>query len=806
MLQSVSCGEKKISLCCGKFQQISATTAHHLFSAALTDGMATGCCQDQRCEGIGYATRSCQTTNSKDNCSLTKNNTIPHHHSKTNCCANDDTPATQPVSLLRSAPFRWRVVGMDCSSCARKVENAVLQVPGVEQVQVVFSTQKLLVNGSGDLHHAIEQAVNGAGYTLQNENQPSLSHSLIPLRQYGFIAMLTVLMVASWGISSVQHSGGRVAFILTALMGLFPVARQAWRLLRSGSWFAIESLMTVATAGALLIGATAEAAMVLLLFLIGEQLESWAANRARRGVSALVALKPETATRLAKNTTNGQIFRQQVAVQALQVGDVIEVAAGNRLPADGELLAERASFNESMLTGESLPTERLAGERVAAGVTSIDRLVMLKVVSLPGESAIDRIVKLIEEAEERRAPIERFIDQFSRIYTPAIMLLALLVALVPPLLGGDWLEWVYKALTLLLIGCPCALVISTPAAITSGLAAAARIGALVKGGATLEQLSHVRQLAFDKTGTLTEGQPQVCQIQVQADQHQPASTSTDDLLALAAAVEQGSHHPLAQAIIRHAEQRGLILATANDQRTLAGIGIEARVGDELVCLSAPGQLAEGLLSASWCDAIAALENQGQTVVVVSRNGKIAGIIGLCDTVRSDAQTALTRLHKIGVNCVMLTGDNPQAAAVIARELQLDYRAGLLPEDKVRQVDALNNVVPLAMVGDGINDAPAMKAATLGVAMGNGSDVALETADVALTHCRLNVLPTLISLARATRRNVRQNISIALGLKMLFLLTTIMGLSGLWLAVLADTGATVLVTLNALRLLAWGKHQ
>ena len=534
--------------------------------------------------------------------------------------------------------------------------------------------------------------------------------------------------------------------------------------------------MSVAAIGALFIGATAEAAMVLLLFLIGERLEGWAASRARQGVSALMALKPDTAIRL----RNG--VRETVAQRDLRPGDVIEVAAGGRLPADGQLLSPFASFDESALTGESVPVERQAGERVAAGATSVDRLVQLTVISEPGDSAIDRILKLIEEAEERRAPIERFIDRFSRIYTPAIMVVALLVAIVPPLFfASAWLPWIYKGLTLLLIGCPCALVISTPAAITSGLAVAARRGALIKGGAALEQLGQVRQVAFDKTGTLTVGQPQVTSV--------IATAEVDDnaLLALAAAVEQGSSHPLAQASVREAQRR---------QRALAGSGIEAEVNGSRILICAASKAAPAEHEAQ----IQQLESAGQTVVLVMRGETLLGILALRDTLRDDARQAVNALHQLGVQGVILTGDNPRAAAAIASELGLEFRAGLLPADKVNAVIALNADAPLAMVGDGINDAPAMKAATIGIAMGSGTDVALETADAALTHNRLTGLAQMISLARATHANIRQNIAIALGLKGIFLVTTLLGLTGLWLAVLADTGATVLVTANALRLL------
>lgn len=698
---------------------------------------------------------------------------------KDDCCCDGACETQNAPPLPESGNhYSWVVDGMDCAACARKVENAVKQIPGVSHVQVRFATEKLLVSAESDVSEQVVSAVSQAGYSLRSETAPA--EKTAPLRENLPLIALVMMMALSWGLEQINHPFGNLAFIATTLVGLYPIARQALRLMKSGSWFAIETLMSVAAIGALFIGATAEAAMVLLLFLIGERLEGWAASRARKGVSALMALKPETATRVAGNE------RQTVAINALRPGDVIEVAAGGRLPADGTLLTATASFDESALTGESIPVERAAGEKVPAGATSVDRLVQLTVLSEPGDSAIDRILKLIEEAEERRAPVERFIDRFSRIYTPAIMLVALLVTIVPPLFfGAPWEGWIYKGLTLLLIGCPCALVISTPAAITSGLAAAARRGALIKGGAALEQLSQVQQVAFDKTGTLTVGKPQVTGVY-------PQDIGEDELLTLAAAVEQGSTHPLAQAIVREAQSRGLAIPTATAQRALVGSGIEADIDGKKVLIVAAGK--------SSNSEVEALEQTGQTVVTVMQDGVAKGMLALRDTLRDDAKEAVAALHQLGVQGVILTGDNPRAAAAIAGELGLDFKAGLLPADKVSAVTELNSHAPLAMIGDGINDAPAMKASTIGIAMGSGTDVALETADAALTHNRLTGLAQMISLARATRANIRQNISIALGLKGIFLVTTLLGITGLWLAVLADTGATVLVTANALRLL------
>ncbi len=708
---------------------------------------------------------------------------------KHSCECGDACETTQPaIEHAEGERFSWLVSGMDCAACARKVENAVRKLDGVNHVQVAFATEKLTVVARSDIREQVEKAVQQAGYRLQGENAPT-QVSPSRLQENLALILLIVMMSISWLLEQFNHPFGQAAFIVTTLVGLWPIARQSLRLMRSGSWFAIETLMSVAAIGALFIGATAEAAMVLLLFLVGERLEGWAASRARRGVSALMALKPDTATRI----VNGE--RQSVMAQQLRPGDTIEVPAGGRLPADGRLLSPFASFDESALTGESLPVEHITGDRIPAGATSVDRLVTLEVVSKPGESAIDRILTLIEEAEERRAPIERFIDRFSRIYTPAIMLVALLVAIVPPLMvGAAWLPWIYKGLTLLLIGCPCALVISTPAAITSGLAAATRYGALIKGGAALEQLASVQQVAFDKTGTLTLGLPNVTGL------YPLPGTDEATLLTLSAAVEQGSTHPLAQAILREAQARRLTLPATSAQRALAGKGIEALVNGQSVRLSSPDKLPDMQLDEALQAEILRREERGETVIVVLRESLAIGAIALRDTLREDAREAVAALRELGVQGVMLTGDNPRAAATIAGELKMDFRASLLPEDKVNAVIALNQRAPLAMVGDGINDAPAMKAATIGIAMGSGTDVALETADAALTHNRLGGLVQMISLARATRANIRQNIALALGLKAIFLVTTLLGITGLWLAVLADTGATVLVTANALRLL------
>ncbi len=716
-----------------------------------------------------------------------------HNHAHGESCSHDGAAVNETIAPTQvgGKRFSWIIRGMDCPSCAQKIEAAMRQIPEVKQAKVLFSTEKLVVDADVDVRDAVVKVAKTAGYELFDAEKGAASVAQPPqslLKEARPVIILAILMAISWSIEFVNPTLGNYAFIITTLFGLYPVARKSLRLIRTGSPFAIETLMTVAALGAIFIQATEEAAMVILLFMLGEMLESYSAGRARRGVSALMALVPEDAVLI----KDGK--KVVVPISQLRPGDIIEVAPGGRLPTDAELVTAFASFDESALTGESVPVERTTGEKVAAGCLSVDRAVQMKVVSEQGKNAIDRILLLIEEAEERRAPIERFIDNFSRIYTPLIMLFSALVIVIPPLFfGGLWDVWIYRGLTLLLIGCPCALVISTPAAITSALAAATRRGALIKGGAALEQLGTITTVALDKTGTLTEGKPQVTDAI-------PAEGITREYLArVTSSVEVGSHHPLAKAIIIYAEKLKQAVVEADDRKALAGKGVEGYLAGKHVLVSAPARL-DPPLSNSWQKQVDTLESQGKTVVVTLEEGKVIGLVAMQDTLRSDAVKAIALLKAMNVNAVMLTGDNPRAAAAIANQLGMDFRAGLLPEDKVTAVTELNKNHSTMMVGDGINDAPAMKASSIGVAMGSGTDVALETADAALTHNRLTGLAEIIALSRATRKIIRENIALSIGLKAVFLVTSLFGITGLWVAVLADTGATALVTANAIRLL------
>ena len=723
------------------------------------------------------------------------------------CCGSDSgeedrLPLTEPLNAQFSKS--WLVSGMDCPACARKIEKAVSNIKGVIEAKVLFATEKLVVKFDDEsLADTIEQVSIKTGFPLtevgskKEKQQPETFWQAHIQPNLQIIAIAAAMLFAAL-LKSTSPQLSEGLFTVTCLLGLYPVAKKAVQLARSGTPFAIETLMSVAALGALYLGETAEAAMVLLLFLIGERLEAFASSRARSGVQALMALVPENATKI----INGE--RVEVAVSDLVPGDVIEVAAGSRLPADGQLITDAASFDESALTGESVPVEHIEGNSIMAGAVVVDKVVRITITSKQGENAIDRILHLIEEAESRKAPLERFLDKFSRWYTPLMMLVALLVIITPPLLFSQpWETWVYRGLALLLIACPCALVISTPEAITSGLAAAAKRGALIKGGAALEQLGKIQTIAFDKTGTLTEGKPQVTDIQALSGWQQ------DAMLRVVGAIEVGSTHPLAQSLVAKVKELNVEIPESHNKKALIGSGVEGDVDGIKYQVLSPSKVTFDL-GADVVSQIETLEGEGKTVVVAlelkhqaESTGQVATVIGLIawqDTLRSDAKLAIERLNDLGIQSIMLTGDNPRSAAAISSKIGMQYKASLLPSDKVTYVEELSQQSHVAMVGDGINDAPAMKTANVGIAMGGGTDVALETADSALTHNRLTELPAMIELSQATMNNIRQNVALALGLKGVFLVTSLLGITGLWVAVLADSGATALVTLNALRLL------
>lgn len=736
---------------------------------------------------------------------------------------------------MTSVPHtRFRIEGVDCPSCATKIDTAARRIAGITEVTVSVTTQTLSVTHTPDADlDALIRSINSLGFRASRHipapiplsaitrpaTEPCCAghrhgddhdhahehhhdHAHAPATTDGRwwqspkarLALASgAAVAAAYGVGLVLPQVAVWAFLLAIAVGIVPIAWRALASARNGTPFSIEMLMTIAAIGAIVIGATEEAAVVIVLFLIGEVLEGLAAQRARSGIQGLAALVPKTA-RL--ETERGI---EEVAAEGLSVGAIVLVRPGDRVPADGEVIEGTSAIDESPVTGESVPKTKRPGDPVFAGTVNGEAVLRVRVTAAAADNTIARVVKLVEEAQESKAPTARFIDRFARWYTPGIVAVAALVALVPPLVwGADWAEWTYKALAILLIGCPCALVISTPAAIAAGLAAGARRGLLMKGGAVLETVGRITAIAFDKTGTLTTGKPTV------TDVTGFGTNSAETVLSVAAALESGSSHPLAQAILAESAGRKLALPACDTQAAVPGQGVTATLdGDEIFLGSAAAAAERAGIGADETAVIAARSAEGKSVAVLVRQGEAVGMIALRDEPRPDARRGLDVLKAAGVTPVMLTGDNRATAEAVATLLDITPRAELLPRDKqeiVREMQKSGAIV--AKVGDGINDAPALAAADVGIAMGGGTDVALETADAAILHGRVMDIADMVTLSRDVMSNIRQNITIALGLKAGFLVTTLLGITGLWPAILADTGATVLVTANAMRLLRW----
>jgi Cd2+/Zn2+-exporting ATPase len=758
---------------------------------------------------------------------------------------------------------RYRVEGMDCASCAAKIDTAVRRMPGVEDVSVSVTagTMTLRHDDSTDLV-AIEKKVTGLGYAVRqlaaaaakpshaharphdhgaadhvhgpdcghdhaqglahdhdhehdhdhhdhskahthdNRDEPAEieglhGHDHTPMSgpwwqsKKGRLTIFSgVALVVAYLVGHLVPAITPYAFIAAMLVGLIPIARRAVMAALAGTPFSIEMLMTIAAIGAVVIHAGEEAATVVFLFLVGELLEGVAAGKARASIQSLTALVPKSAILEDNGTT------REVPAETLAVGSTILVRPGDRISADGTIVSGESAIDEAPVTGESTPVRKGEGDTVFAGTVNGDAALRVKVTAAAADNTIARVVRMVEEAQEKKAPTERFIDRFSRYYTPGVVAVAALVAILPPLLlGGAWDEWIYKGLAILLIGCPCALVISTPAAIAASLSSGARRGLLLKGGAILETLGKINAVALDKTGTLTEGKPVVTDVL-------SFGHPQTDVLTYAAALETGSSHPLALAILGKAAKDAIVIPQASDAKALGGEGVTATVDGKPIFLGSPKAAAERLaLSPEQLAQIETLNDEGKTVSVLIIGDALAGAIAMRDEPRDDAKAGLKALTDAGVKIVMLTGDNRRTADAIGKQLGIEVRAELMPEDKQRIVGELQHQgLTVAKVGDGINDAPALAAADIGIAMGGGTDVALETADAAILHGRVGDVAAMIALSKRTMRNIRQNITIALGLKVVFLVTTIAGITGLWPAILADTGATVLVTINALRLL------
>jgi Cd2+/Zn2+-exporting ATPase len=702
-----------------------------------------------------------------------------------------------PVTSIKET---FRVSGMDCSEEVAAVEHALKPLGGVLGVQASLVASSVTVYHDGSARRdALIQAISRSGLMVHKDQAPSGAGPLLPLYLVGVSGLFTGLGILLPWLGLREILWPNVAFTIAIVAGgalVFPKA------LRSLKTFSLDMnvLMTVAVLGAIAIGEYAEGAAVAFLFSLAELLESWSVGRARRAIQELMKLAPDTAL-VKKDGTF-----QEVLASEVEVGETIFVKSGQRVPLDGTVLSGSSAIDQAPITGESMPVEKKPGDVVFAGTINGDGSLEIKTSKAAGETTLARIIKMVEEAQQQKAPAQRFVDAFAKYYTPSVMILALFVGITPPLLlGTGWPDWIYRGLVLLVIACPCALVISTPVTIVAGLTAMARRGVLIKGGAYLEALGSLRAVAVDKTGTITEGKPRVLDVMPLADSH------SRDILGIAAAIDTHSTHPLAQAVVRHAEESNVVFQPAENYQAKAGRGAEATIRGHAYFVGNHRFAHElGVCSAKLETLLADMEAEAKSVIVVGHRphsncqGEVLGVLTVGDAIRPDASKAVRLLHQMGIRrVVMLSGDNARTATTIARQVGIDeVKADLLPEDKIEQVRKLAaDFHSVGMIGDGVNDAPALAAANVGIAMGAaGTDTAIETADVALMRDDLLMVSEAIRLGRRTLGVIRFNIVFAVGIKAVFLVLALLGYASLWFAVMADTGATILVIFNALRLL------
>ncbi|BAN50307.1 heavy metal translocating P-type ATPase [Metapseudomonas resinovorans] len=721
------------------------------------------------------------------------------HH----CCHDHDhaprSATPDLAAIAASAEPRWsslRIDAMDCPTEERLIRDALGKVPAIEALEFNLMQRLLRVRHRFDdaepLQRLIEslgmQAVplaEGAAATAPAQAQKPWW----PLALAGVAALAAEAcewfdLTPEWVIAALA--------ILAILGAGLPTYKKGWIALKNRN-LNINALMSIAVTGALLIGQWPEAAMVSVLFAIAELIEARSLERARDAIRGLLQLAPEQATVF----EDGQ-WRERPA-REVQPGARLRVRPGERIALDGEVLGGRSSVNQAPITGESLPVEKDLGDPLFAGTINGEGELEYRATRATDDSTLARIIHAVEAAQGSRAPTQRFVDQFSRIYTPVVILIAVFTALLPPLLlGGAWLDWLYRALVLLVIACPCALVISTPVTIVSGLAAAARGGILIKGGVFLELGRKLAWIALDKTGTLTEGRPR----QTDLELLQP---SAGKARALAASLAARSDHPVSQAVARAAEADGIALYAVDGLAALPGRGVTGLIEGRVYHLGNHRLIEElGLCSAQLEARLDALEAQGKTVVALCSEQAVLALFAVADTLRDSSREAIAQLHALGVKTLMLSGDNQHTVQAIANQVGVDdARGNLLPEDKLAEIGLRQaGGVPVGMVGDGINDAPALARADIGFAMGAaGTDTAIETAGVALMDDDLRKLPQFIRLSHRTHRVLMQNISLALGIKAVFLVLTLMGEGTLWMAVFADMGASLLVVFNGMRLLS-----
>lgn len=690
----------------------------------------------------------------------------------------------------------YRVQGFTCTNCAGIFEKNVKSLPGVQDAQVNFGAAKITVYGNVTVEE-LEKA--GAFESLKvTPEKERVAEKKEPFWKENWNVLVSaVLLIAGYffgeqyGEESLLSSLTYAASIVIGGYELFIKGiKNLFRL-----QFDMNTLMTVAILGAAAIGEWGEGATVVILFAISEVLERYSMEKARQSIRSLMDIAPKEAL-----IRRGSV-ELMVSVDDIVVGDVMIVKPGQKLAMDGVVIKGSSTINQAAITGESIPVTKTIDDEVFAGTLNEEGLLEVKVTKTVEDTTIAKIIHLVEEAQAERAPSQAFVDRFAKYYTPAIMIVAVLIAVIPPLFtGGAWGEWIYRGLALLVVGCPCALVISTPVSIVTAIGNAAKRGVLIKGGIHLEEAGRISAVAFDKTGTLTKGVPQVTEFVT-------FGGNEKKLLQIAAILEKGSQHPLASAILRKAEAAGVdFTAEAEEFSSITGKGVKGKVDGQLYYIGSPKLFAElhAAIEDKAMKSIDELQNQGKTVMVLGSQEKILALIAVADEVRDSSKDVIKKLHELGIKkTIMLTGDNKATGEAIGKRLGIaEVKAELLPQDKLEYIKSLRTQYGnVAMVGDGVNDAPALAASTVGIAMGGaGTDTALETADIALMGDDLSKLPYTMSLSRKTLAIIKQNITFSLLIKVVALLLILPGWLTLWMAIFADMGATLIVTLNSLRLL------
>ena len=691
------------------------------------------------------------------------------------------------------------IAKMDCPTEETLIRNKLGTVAGVADLDFNLMQRTLSVRHANQVLPDVLVALQALGFEAQVVDTAEVaSPSAAPVTTPTNWWPLGISLVTASAAEAVYwlHNGNHWSVVVLALVAVFTgglsTYKKGWIALKNRN-LNMNALMSIAVTGAMLIGHWPEAAMVMVLFALAEVIEAKSLDRARNAIRGLLDLTPEQATVQQADGTWREVGAKQITI-----GARVRVKPGERIALDGEVLEGRSAVNQAPITGESLPVEKSPGDSVFAGTINESGSFEYRVTALANNSTLARIIHAVEAAQGSRAPTQRFVDQFARWYTPVVFGVAIAVALLPPLfMGAAWLDWIYRALVLLVVACPCALVISTPVSIVSGLAAAARHGILIKGGVYLEEGRKLRWLALDKTGTITHGKP------AQTDFVTWGNALASDSRSIAASLAARSDHPVSKAVAQAAQTDGVALLDVAEFNALPGRGVQGQINGATYHLGNHRMLEElGQCTPELEQRIAALETAGKTVVMLVGAKAVHALFAVADTIKDSSRTAIAELHALGINTMMLTGDNPHTAQAIAAQAGIDRAQGnLLPDDKLREVEQLARSGKVGMVGDGINDAPALARADIGFAMGAaGTDTAIETADVALMDDNLRKIPTFVRLSRATAQVLMQNIVLALGIKAVFLVLTFTGQATMWMAVFADMGASLLVVGNGLRLL------